>query len=225
MFGSHWLFRASRGLVLVAVVSLVASGCQWLSFRGGPARTGQSSGINTTNLWYLGEAWNASTGGAVESSPAVDQARHAVYVGSDDRYLHAYNSVDGTPLFIGYVNGGAVRSSPTIAGDRVYVGSDDGGVYGFDANGVNGCGGEPGQLWICGSVFTVKTGGAVRSSPAVVGNVVYVGSTDGTLYAYDATWGGLPIWTAARRLCRHAGSHVRDGHTKRRQRSRLCRLG
>jgi hypothetical protein len=52
MVGSRWVFRVSRGLVLLAVVSMVASGCLWTSFRHGPDRTGSSGDtiINTTNL-------------------------------------------------------------------------------------------------------------------------------------------------------------------------------
>ena len=35
--------------------------------------------------------------------------------------------------------------------------------------------------------WTATTGAAVHSSPAVVNGVVYVGSADGNLYAFDAT--------------------------------------
>ena len=52
-----------------------------------------------------------------------------------------------------------------------------------------------------GLAWTGATGAAVNSSPAVANGVVYVGSTDGKLYAYAvgcATGGGTctPIWTA-----------------------------
>ncbi len=42
-------------------------------------------------------------------------------------------------------------------------------------------------------VWTVKTGGAVRSSPVVVGDLVLVGSGDGSLYAFD-TASGAELW-------------------------------
>ncbi len=184
MIGSRWVFRASRGLVLLAVVSLVASGCLWTSFRHGPDRTGSGGDtiINTTNLWTLGQAWNVSTGGAVESSPAVDNyQRHAVYVGSDDGKLYAFNSLNGTPLWTA-ATGGAVRSSPALDDNAVYVGSDDGTLYAFDATT-----GKP--LW---GAFT---GGAVVSSPTVVNGIVYVGSNDGRVYAFN-TADGNPVWSA-----------------------------
>jgi outer membrane protein assembly factor BamB len=37
--------------------------------------------------------------------------------------------------------------------------------------------------------WAYQTGGSIDSSPAVVGSVVYVGSADGTLYAFDAASG------------------------------------
>jgi outer membrane protein assembly factor BamB len=147
--------------------------------------------INTTNMWTLGEAWNVSTGGAIESSPAVDHVRrHAAFVGSDDGNLYAFNALDGTTLWTG-PTGGPVRSSPAIDGNVVYVGSDDGKVYAFDADGT-GCAGAP---KVCDPLWTASTGGAVASSPAVVGGIVYVGSNDGTVYALNAI-DGSTVWSA-----------------------------
>ncbi len=39
-----------------------------------------------------------------------------------------------------------------------------------------------------------RTGGPVRSSPAIAGDVVYIGSSDGTLYALDLAT-GIPRWS------------------------------
>jgi outer membrane protein assembly factor BamB len=88
--------------------------------------------------------------------------------------------------------GGAVHSSPSVVNGVVYVGSEDGKLYAFDATGGS-------LLW------TGTTGGAVDSSPAVVNGVVYVGSWDANLYAFDAN-GTIhcsgtpktcaPLWTA-----------------------------
>lgn len=56
--------------------------------------------------------------------------------------------------------------------------TDHSGVYADSGSGVYG-----GVLW------RKQTGGAVRSSPTVVGGVVLIGSTDGNLYALDADTG------------------------------------
>jgi outer membrane protein assembly factor BamB len=44
-------------------------------------------------------------------------------------------------------------------------------------------------------VWSAATGGPISSSPAVVGGIVYVGSMDGALYAFNATT-GAKIWSA-----------------------------
>ncbi len=50
------------------------------------------------------------------------------------------------------------------------------------------------------------TNGLVISSPAVANGTVYVGSTDGNLYAVD-----LGIWYAALEICHQGPSHVVSG--------------
>jgi outer membrane protein assembly factor BamB len=76
-----------------------------------------------------------------------------------------------------------INSSPAVAGGVVYVGSDDGSVWAFDAS-------SGASLW------SFATGGAVRSSPAIVDGVVYAGSSNGSVYAIDAAT-GTEIWSFA----------------------------
>ena len=71
---------------------------------------------------------------------------------------------------------GDVDSSPVVAGDAVYVGSDDNKVYALDA--ATGA-----KRWV------FKTSGDVDSSPVVAGSVVYVASYDKKVYALDAATG------------------------------------
>jgi outer membrane protein assembly factor BamB len=75
---------------------------------------------------------------------------------------------------------GPVKSSAAIVGQRVFIGSDDGNVYGLNlADGR--------KLW------SYKTAGPVESSPLVLDGKVYVGSSDAWLYALDADTGKL-VW-------------------------------
>ncbi len=75
-----------------------------------------------------------------------------------------------------FKTGAAVISSPIVAGDTLYVGSDDKNLYAVDlATGR--------EKW------KFATGSLVRSTPAVVGGSVYFGSYDGVFYAVDATSG------------------------------------
>src|SRR2546422_4877585 len=66
-----------------------------------------------------------------------------------------------------------VKSSPAIAKNRGFIGSDDGNLYAIDF-------GSGKKLW------SFKTEGTVESSPLVLEERVYVGSSDANLYAVNA---------------------------------------
>ena len=78
-------------------------------------------------------------------------------------------------------------SSPAVAGGVVYVGTEsvgeDHNLYAFDAAGSTNCAGTPKT---CTPLWVATMGSVVYSSPAVAGGVVYVGSENGLLYAFDA---------------------------------------
>lgn len=71
---------------------------------------------------------------------------------------------------------GPVRSSPTVAGALVLVGSGDGGLYGVDATSGR-------QVW------RFATSGSVDSSPAVAGDTAVFASRDRHVYAVDLATG------------------------------------
>jgi outer membrane protein assembly factor BamB len=73
--------------------------------------------------------------------------------------------------------GGAVESSPAVGNGVVFVGSDDGNVYGVAAA---GCGAAT-----CSPLWTATTGGPVQSSPAISGGEVYIGSSDHEMHVYQ----------------------------------------
>ncbi len=91
--------------------------------------------------------------------------------------------------------GDAVVSSPVVAGDTVYVGSNDGYLYAVDR--------ETGKLrWR----FATKS--RVASSPAVAGENVYVGSYDGNMYAVNALSGKFAWKFQTQGERRFAGTHL-----------------
>ncbi|PKP57657.1 MAG: hypothetical protein CVT88_08575 [Candidatus Altiarchaeales archaeon HGW-Altiarchaeales-1] len=79
-----------------------------------------------------------------------------------------------------FKTGSYVRSSPTISGNFVYVGSWDGYVYCLNKN--------TGEL-----IWKFETGSGVWSSPAISGNFVYVGSYDSYVYCLNKNTGKL-LW-------------------------------
>jgi hypothetical protein len=115
-----------------------------------------------------------------------------VLFGSGDGHLYAVDAATGAARWR-VATGGRVRSSPAVAGGRVFVGSMDGTLYAvglrtgrlvwqFDTEGHT--------LESAKFGFDRRT---IQSSPAVVDGRVFVGARDGHLYALDAGTGRL-LW-------------------------------
>lgn len=86
----------------------------------------------------------------------------------------AYSSVKLKWIF---KTGNAIRSTPLIIGNKVYIGSGDNYLYALDTAGK--------LLW------KFKADGPVHSSPALLGNTLYFNSRNNSLYALDAQNGKL----------------------------------
>ena len=163
--------------------------------------------------------WNGPLGTVLGwSSPAVVDG--VVYVGSGDHRLYAFDATGSsahctgvspartcTPLWTA-PTGGFLGSSPNVVRGVVYVSSFDNKLYAFDATGSSWhCTGvSPART--CTPLWTAPFGGPIEmESPAVANGVVYVGSTDDKVYAFDATGSSahcigvpsdrtcLPLWT------------------------------
>ncbi len=124
------------------------------------------------------------------SSPAV--AGSTVYVGSGDGRLYALELATGRKLWQ-FATGGRVRSSAAVSDGVVYFGSMDGKVYALDA-------GSGKSLWSFDtegvSIDQAKAGfdrRSIVSSPAVSGDLLFVGSRDAHLYAVDRK-AGRQLW-------------------------------
>jgi outer membrane protein assembly factor BamB len=120
-----------------------------------------------------------TTGDNVDSSPYVDPVSGTIYVGSNDKKVHAIDpflglTIPGWPFDTsaqGLGFGGKVRSSPIVDSDgTIYVGSDDYLLYAINPDGT---------LW-----WSYQTDGRVKSSPAIgPDDLIYVGDTVGKVYA------------------------------------------
>jgi len=145
--------------------------------------------------------WKFKTMGKVFSSPAVHKG--IAYIGSGDHNLYALDAKTGRSLWK-FTTGGAVHSSPTVYKNVVYFGSYDGFYYALNAT--------TGK-----SIWKFKTGGEKKvgtkglwtmspqdqymedqydfflSSPVLDLNdknlTLYFGSSDGNLYALNASTG------------------------------------
>lgn len=125
--------------------------------------------------------WSFSASAAILSAPVVavaNGATTAIYVADRGGFMFKVNS-SGQPVsgfnFPGPGRGpvGPMQSSPALAGNRLYVGSDDGNLYAVDAT--------SGAV-----VWAFPTGGSIISSPAVATGgaqpVIVVGSDDGNVH-------------------------------------------
>jgi len=124
---------------------------------------------------------------------------------------HTGNNASETAVGVGNVStltpiwsattGGSVVSSPAVVDGVAYVGSADGLLHAYSADGTANCAGDPKT---CTELWTAGTG-YLDSSPAIANGVVYVNSESRMLMAFDATGGancsGIPktcepLWTA-----------------------------
>jgi outer membrane protein assembly factor BamB len=159
----------------------------WPMFKQNPLRTGVTTGTGPTNLAVK---WEVMTNGPITSSPAV--AYGNVYIGSQDKNVYCFDADDGS-LVWKYPTNYRVRSSPTVKDGKVYVGPDDGNVYCLDAD-------DGSLIWeyetIGGKIVRRHALNimAPQSSPAVVGERLFVGHLDGYVYCLGANNGTL-LWS------------------------------
>jgi len=144
----------------------------WPTFHHDIQRTGLSSFNTSSNTGATN--WTATTSGEVESSPALSINGNTVYAASDDGYLYAYSTSNGSQLWKFQINsttGISETSSPAVSiNGTIYVGTQNDNLYAINSGGS--------EKW----VYT--TGGEISSSPIIGSDgTIYFGSGDGNLYA------------------------------------------
>lgn len=154
--------------------------------------------------------WSYDNRGSwVISSPAVQNGK-VYFATADTGLLNVLDAKAGSPLYSLDFNHWVMFSSPAIAGETLYIGSHQGKLnaidlktqrvaWSFETDGFKKNGstytkadGTPNYEAaffdffyddMVNGVQKLMSFGAVLSSPTVAGNVVYVGSTDGNVYA------------------------------------------
>ena len=179
------------------VDGVVYFGCRDSNLYALDARTGEKKwAFNNKGSWVI-------------TSPAVRDGK-VYFATSDTGTVYALDARAGTPIFSLKFGGWPLFSSPALAGGMLYIGSHQGKliaidlagqkpawIFETDASRQNGPAltkpdGTPRYEAAFADNFydsmvvgvqKMMSVGAIMSSPVVVDNVIYVGSTDGFLYA------------------------------------------
>jgi outer membrane protein assembly factor BamB len=170
----------------------------------------RDSNFYTLNAATGKKMWTFSNKGSwVIASPAVSDGK-VYFATSDTGLFHALDAKTGAPVFSLDFKHWPMFSSPALAGDFAYIGSHDGRLlainlksknlaWSFDTDGrkqnaatytkEDGVPKYEAAFFdffyddMVSGVSKMMSTGAVLSSPAIAGDTILFGSTDGTLYA------------------------------------------
>lgn len=125
--------------------------------------------------------WSRNLPSRSESSPLLDRGR--LYFGSEDGTVYALEAKNGRTVWT-YHAEGAVKASPTLSNGVLYFGDYSGHVQAISEQTGR-------RLWLASSEGALFGNGTFYSTAAVVYGRVFLGNTDGRIYAYDASTGRL----------------------------------
>jgi outer membrane protein assembly factor BamB len=145
---------------------------------GHPNSPGRLVALNNHNGQVL---WFRSLPSGTESSPLIDHGR--LFFGSQNGTVYALDQKSGRLLWT-YHADGAVKASPTLSGGILYFGDYSGQVQAISER-------DGRRIWRSGSGGTLLGSGTFYSTSAVYYGRVFLGNTDGRIYAYDAATGKL----------------------------------
>lgn len=138
-------------------------------------------------------AWTFQTGGAVWGDTATDG--ESIYIGSTDGNLYTLDSVTGK-LNWAIKTGGPIFSRPLLYGEYIYTLSDDEFLYKLNKkSGRQAWAFETeASEWVRGLPDHEEPGyDSMSSAPVIVGDVIYVGSSNGHVYAIHKD-SGEEVW-------------------------------
>lgn len=151
------------------------------------------NGLFALNRSDGNKIWSKTEGFAGHASPTFFKSV-LYFLGSET--LHALKADTGEELWSLHYSDGLPMSSPAISGSRIYFGSTNyanGKVFAVDIS-------KGKIVWEYKTVGDILFFGAyargnssIVSSPAISGNVLYIGSPNGKLYALD-TETGKELW-------------------------------
>ncbi len=173
----------SRFVLLVQTIMLVLLACSSM------VATGQAAPLPGT---HEGRATSSLIGGITPpvSWPMFHNQQSHLGFNPFEKTISRANAQQLGLAWVGVMGDIADTSSPAIVNGVAYIGSFDGRLYAFNAD---GCAQDS-----CLPLWSGATENAILSSPAVANSAVYVGSEDHKLYAFAANGCGqsdcAPLW-------------------------------
>jgi outer membrane protein assembly factor BamB len=125
--------------------------------------------------------WKFTCGWGIHSSPSIRD--DTLYFASLDGNFYALDPENGSLKWFFSARAG-IRSSPLAYGDLVFFGSDDGRIYALHAKSGKVIWKHAPDYYIK-DIYNYKTR-PLSSSPVAFNGRVYIGSTNGRIYVYDA---------------------------------------
>jgi hypothetical protein len=172
-------------MALLAVIVMVAAGCDWVEWGGGPGHGGATSDTDVTapNL----PAFVAKTAFSTAPTGQVAVADGLAFVVRDGS-LTALDERTDEPAWLGTLpTGSTYGTAPAIDPDSrtvfVVVGGSAPALVGFDVAGVRNC-----NLvqYRCAPTFFATLGTATVATPPVVSQGIVLAAGPGNLEAFDA---------------------------------------
>ena len=154
-----------------------------LDIQSGEVRKSFSLVIRDKQPGFFGER-EAEVPSSVYGTPLLHE--DTLYFGIYHGVLYALSTPDLNTKWAEPINSYIV-GGPTLAGDVVLVGADNGKVYAFDQEA------DEQQRWTASQRWTFQTDNKVWSSPAAADGVVYATSLDKNLYALSLE-DGSKLW-------------------------------
>lgn len=200
--------RLLSGVLLVVIVGVGASGCDWTLFGYGAANTRNSpdTGISTSNVATLAKSWSHAfaTGNTGQIVDSVTEADNVVYVTSDIAVPGDYGAgtlaafsatacaqtpASCTPLWEAPTDwdNAAMLGTPIVANGEVYVSNRN--WFGAFSTDYSGCTTKVAGVPLCAplAIYDNSGGGGAGGSPVVVNNLLYA---PGTGYVFSANGTG-----------------------------------
>jgi outer membrane protein assembly factor BamB len=125
--------------------------------------------------------WSRNLPSRCESSPLLDDGK--LFFGTENGTVYALRAKTGK-LIWSYRAAGAVKASPSLSSGVLYFGDYSGQIQAVRER-------DGHRLWRSGSGGALLGSGTFYSTSAVMYGRVYLGNTDGRVYAYDASNGKL----------------------------------